>query len=108
MARKTQIVLTDDLDGSAATTTVEFSLDGVSYEIDLNDDHATKIRESLAPWLEHGRRTGGRARRRTSAARGNEVKKIREWAQANGHEVANRGRISAEIRAAYEAAGAKG
>lgn len=108
MARRTQIILTDDLDGSKATTTMEVSLDGVSYEIDLNDDHAAQIRESLAPWIEHGRRTGSRARRRTSAARGDEVKKIREWAQANGHDVANRGRISAEIRAAYEAAGAKG
>lgn len=37
MARKTRIVLTDDLDSSEATSTVDFALDGVTYEIDLNE-----------------------------------------------------------------------
>lgn len=44
MARKMQVVLTDDIDGSEASGTVTFSLDRVDYEIDLNDDNAQQLR----------------------------------------------------------------
>ncbi|ASK67257.1 hypothetical protein CFK39_15535 (plasmid) [Brachybacterium avium] len=104
MARKARIVLTDDLDGSAATSTVDFALDGVTYEIDLNDENAQKLRDEFAAWVGHARRVGGRARRGTSRGRSDETKRIREWAQANGYEIADRGRVSAEIREAYAAA----
>lgn len=104
MARKTRIVLTDDLDGSAATSTVDFALDGVTYEIDLNDENAQKLRDEFAAWVGHARRVGGRARRGTSRGRSDETKRIREWAQANGYEIGDRGRVSAEIRQAYAAA----
>ena len=50
MARKTKIILVDDVDGSEATQTVGFALDGVSYEIDLNDEHAAALRESIEEW----------------------------------------------------------
>lgn len=103
MARKTQVIMTDDIDGSVATTTVEFSLDGVTYEIDLNDDNAARFRENLSSWIESGRRTGGRARRGTSSGRNPETKRIRDWARAEGYEVSDRGRVSAEIREAYAA-----
>ncbi|MGO2720300.1 MAG: histone-like nucleoid-structuring protein Lsr2 [Brachybacterium tyrofermentans] len=104
MARKTRIVVTDDLDGSAATSTVGFALDGITYEIDLNDGNTQKLRDEFAVWLEHARRVGGRPRRGTSRGRSDETKRIREWAQANGYEIGDRGRISAEIRQAYTAA----
>lgn len=104
MARKTRIVVTDDLDGSAATSTVGFALDGVTYEIDLNDENTQKLRDEFGAWLEHARRVGGRARRGTSRGRSDETKRIREWAQANGYEISDRGRISTEIREAYAAA----
>lgn len=104
MARKTKVTLIDDIDGSEATTTIGFALDGVSYEIDLNEENATELREGLARWIEHGRRTGGRARRGAGAGRSSESKRIREWARENGLEVSDRGRISAEIRQAYAAA----
>ena len=60
MARKTQVILTDDIDGSEATGTVSFALDGVSYEIDLNDDNAQQMREQLSEWTSKARRVGGR------------------------------------------------
>ena len=63
MARKTRIVLTDDLDGTAATSTIGFALDGVTYKIDLNDENAQMLRDEFAAWMEHARRVGGRARR---------------------------------------------
>lgn len=107
MARKTQVTLIDDVDGSAATTTIGFGLDGVSYEIDLGDENATKLREGFAQWIEHGRRTGGRARRGAGAVRSSEAKRIREWARDNGLEVSDRGRVSSEVQEAYAAANAK-
>ncbi|OFS27413.1 MULTISPECIES: histone-like nucleoid-structuring protein Lsr2 [unclassified Brevibacterium] len=74
--------MTDDLDGSAATSTVEFALDDVTYEIDLNDKNAQKLRDEFAAWAEHVRRVEGRARRGASRGRSDETKRIREWAQA--------------------------
>ena len=62
MAQKTQVILVDDVDGSEANQTVTFALDGVTYEIDLNDEHAAALRESLEEWVGKARRTGGRRR----------------------------------------------
>ncbi|MDO4243109.1 MAG: Lsr2 family protein [Actinomyces sp.] len=107
MAQKTQIILVDDIDNSEATQTVTFALDGVTYEIDLNDEHAAALRESVEEWTAKARRISGRrSTRRRGAARASsgETQKIREWARANGHEVSDRGRISAPIREAYYAA----
>ena len=36
MAQKVTVTLVDDLDGGTAEETVEFGIDGVSYEIDLS------------------------------------------------------------------------
>lgn len=110
MAQKVQVILVDDLDGGSADETVTFALDGVSYEIDLTTDNAAKLRDSLSTWIGHSRkvsRSGAKPARRPSArsaAGGSSANTIREWARANGYSVNERGRISAEIRAAYEAA----
>ena len=47
MAQRTQVILVDDIDGSEATQTVTFGIDGVTYEIDLNEEHAAALRESV-------------------------------------------------------------
>jgi hypothetical protein len=107
MAQKVHIVLEDDLDGSEATQTVTFALDGASYEIDLNDKNAGKLRDALATYVGHGRKvTGARRGRRssTSAANGHSAKEIRDWARSNGHKVPERGRIPSTVRDAFEAA----
>lgn len=65
MARTTVITLVDDVDGTPATETVSFSVDGVAYEIDLSEANARKLRDEIAPWLNAGRRTGGRRIRGT-------------------------------------------
>ncbi|ACZ31981.1 hypothetical protein Xcel_2975 [Xylanimonas cellulosilytica DSM 15894] len=110
MVQKTQVVLIDDIDGTEADETVTFALDGVSYEIDLTSAHAAELREALASWIGHGRKSSARAAaaprstgRRTSADRA-QLAKIREWARDNGFKVSDRGRISAEVIAAFEAA----
>lgn len=102
MAQKVQVVLVDDVDGGEATETVSFSIDGVGYEIDLSATHAGELRAALQPWIAAGRRVSGR--KSTSRSRvGSDAAKIREWARANGHEVSERGRVSAELREAYAA-----
>lgn len=105
MARKTHVVLIDDLDGSEAMETVTFGLDGAAYEIDLNDDNANRFREVLSEWVSRSRRTGGRARRGTrGTAAAGDTAKVREWAKNNGYSVSERGRVAQEIRDAYYAA----
>jgi hypothetical protein len=108
MAQKIQVVLEDDLDGGSADETVVFGLDGTNYEIDLNKKNAAKLRDALAPWVAAGRRTGGSRgggrRGRSRSARASQAGDVRTWARANGYEVSERGRISAEIQAAYTAA----
>ncbi|WP_422117813.1 histone-like nucleoid-structuring protein Lsr2 [Brachybacterium sp. UNK5269] len=105
MARKTKIILTDDVDGSEATGTVSFALDGVAYEIDLNDDNAQQLRDQLGEWASKARRVGGRRTTGTrSAGSSNDAAKIRTWARENGYEVSERGRVPQEIREAYNAA----
>lgn len=110
MAQKVNIVLVDDIDGSDATQTVAFGLDGSSYEIDLNDDHAAELREALATYVGHGRKVSSGRRSRTAAGRaGNgagthSAREIRDWARSNGYDVPARGRIPADVRTAFEAA----
>jgi hypothetical protein len=41
---------------------VAFTLDGVTYEIDLSTKNANKLRAVFEPWIEAGRRVGGRRR----------------------------------------------
>src|SRR3981081_3199509 len=63
MAKKVHVTLVDDFDGEgAADETVEFGLDGVSYEIDLSTKNAAKLRHDLKQWVDAGRRVGGRRR----------------------------------------------
>ncbi|MDD7969310.1 histone-like nucleoid-structuring protein Lsr2 [Actinomycetospora lemnae] len=125
MAQRTVVTLLDDLDQSPANETVEFGLDGVSYEIDLSQDHARALREGLGEFVEHARRTGGR--RRTSAAGRSgprfesrrhqhdgaggrtgvdreQNQAIRQWARTQGMTVNERGRIPREITEAYHRA----
>ena len=83
---------------------VEFALDGVSYEIDLSDANAAQLRDSLSTWVGHARRVGGRKQQaRTTSAR-NDLNEIREWGRANGYKVSDRGRVSADVLKAFDAA----
>jgi hypothetical protein len=117
MARKVQVILSDDLDENlSADETVSFSLDGTSYEIDLADKNAKEMRDVFSRYVSaarkvgrgsrtsgggggggRGRSTGGRMDREQAGA-------IRDWARKNGHSVSDRGRIPASVVDAYEAA----
>ena len=60
MAQKVDVRFVDDLDGSEASGTVSFALDGRAYEIDLSEENAAKLRDSLATFVAAARRTGSR------------------------------------------------
>ena len=111
----TTVALLDDLDGSKAAETVGFGVDGISYEIDLNTRNAMALRKALAEFTEaarpvrpprvaspvpRGRRSGGTTQTRTPH---DVTAAIRAWAMEQGIEVSNRGRISADVLAQYEA-----
>lgn len=119
MVQKVHVKLIDDLDGSDADETVSFGLDGATYEIDLTAANAARLREELASWLSAGRRTSARAAARSSArstagrvgkipsylpGRREQLEVIRAWGRSNGYAVSDRGRISAEVQRAYDAA----
>jgi hypothetical protein len=110
MSRRTIVQLEDDLSGGEAAESVSFSLDGRSFEIDLNEKNAASLRESLAPYIAAGRSSrGGKVaatRRPSGGYAGSELDPavVRSWAQENGYEVSTRGRVSRELREAYLAA----
>jgi hypothetical protein len=111
MAQRVQVLLVCDLHGdeTPATQTVEFALDGSSYEIDTCDQHAGELRDRFAAYVGAARRAGGRSgaapagrgrrRRRTSGS--GEAARIREWARGQGLAVPERGRIPAELAEKY-------
>ena len=105
MAQKVNIILVDDLDGSEADETVSFALDGTSYEIDLNEKNAAKLRDALSGYIGHARKVSSTRKRRSSAASsGPSARELRDWARSNGYEVSDRGRVPAEVREAFAAA----
>src|SRR3954454_23757169 len=66
MAQRVTQTLVSDLSGSEVdVSNIEFGLDGVEYEIDLDSDEEQKLRDALAEYIGHARRTG-RATRSTT------------------------------------------
>lgn len=108
MAKLVQVIHTDDIDGSEAAETISFALDGIGYSIDLSADNAKKLRNAFSPYIAAGERDRNSATRRTGATRrkssGTAATDIRAWAAAQGMQVSARGRVSAEVREAYERA----
>lgn len=109
MAQIREIRLVDDLDGKAAVETVEFGIDGKTYEIDLSESNAGKLRDALAGYVAAARRAGGRRRAAAGSAPANrrqsvdreQNQAIRDWARKRGMKVSDRGRIPAEVLEAY-------
>jgi nucleoid-associated protein Lsr2 len=113
MATQTKVELIDDLTGGKADETVMFAIDGREYEIDLSLDNAGELRDNMARYLAKARkltavptsraRSNGNGGNRASVDR-EQLRAIREWARQHGHNVSDRGRISAEIKQAFDAA----
>jgi hypothetical protein len=110
MAKQTTVTITDDLDGSANAKEVSFSLDGRTWVIDLSAKNRAALERALKPYIakatEQGRaKSRGKTARSSSRSRSRrDVAAVREWAKNNGHQVSDRGRVSAEVQRAYDAA----
>ena len=116
MARKVQVILSDDLDDSiSADETVTFALDGTTYEIDLSEKNASEMRDAFGRYVSAARKVSSRGTRASGAGRSRatggggrmdreQAGAIRDWARKNGHEVSDRGRIPGTVVEAYEAA----
>lgn len=114
MAQRTVVQLTDDLDGKPIPEgkgeTIRFGLDRTDYEIDLTDKNAKALRDTLAKYVSAARRTGAGPRaghgatRAAPDGRGYDPKVVRAWAESQGIQVSQRGRVSADLVAKYKAA----
>ena len=116
MAQRTQVIMTCDVhDGEAeAATTVTFAVEGQSYEFELCEAHLAEFREAMEGWSVHSRPVSRRAApasgRSSRGSRGGGADggpspaEVREWARSQGLAVNSRGRVPAELHAAYEAA----
>ncbi|UIX32796.1 histone-like nucleoid-structuring protein Lsr2 [Streptomyces sp. GQFP] len=104
MAQRVVVTLSDDIDGSEAAETIAFGLDGKSYEIDLNQTNAKKLRKALEPYVEAGRKRSrsGKAYKQTEVAP--DPAAVRAWALANKFDVPARGRIPKKVYEAFTAA----
>jgi nucleoid-associated protein Lsr2 len=113
MAKTVITQVTDDLDGSSGAETISFGYRGTTYEIDLGRKNASAFDKMMKPYLDaarkatvvrRGRRASSNGRRGSRSRSANELTTIREWARAQGYQVSDRGRISANIMDAYNTA----
>ncbi|SDX46330.1 Lsr2 protein [Modestobacter sp. DSM 44400] len=110
MAKTTTVVLVDDLNGDPADTTIRFGLDSREYELDLTDKNAQELRGLFDRYISAARKVSG-ARRRSTAGPAKpaftavDPAAARAWAKGKGIDVSSRGRVKADVLAAYRAAG---
>jgi hypothetical protein len=118
MARKVEVKLLDDTDGSTADETLTFWLDGTNYEIDLSAKNAERLRAELEKFMHVARRVGRggitpsrRGRGTTSApAKADRAQNqaIRDWARRKGIQLSERGRIPRSVIEQYESEAGRG
>ena len=119
MATVTRFEFTDDLDGKALDVEdlniVAWSWLGVDHEIETSTTNLDRIENGRVPLsavLAKWRRVGGRKRApahtltapkgsATGSEGSEDTKAIRAWAQDNGYKLSSRGRIPADIAAAF-------
>jgi len=107
MAENVVVSTLDDIDGSEAAERVRFALDGVSYQIDLSEENARKLRKVLTKYTRKARRVQGPGRKGSgngaaSRPQGREVnQQMREWARQQGWDVSDRGRLPSSVIEAY-------
>ena len=101
---RVDVQLEDDLTGGPADETIQFSLDGRSYEIDLNSRHAAEFRHRLGPFTEHARPARPQRSRvaRRSAASRERSRQIRLWAEQRGFALSPHGRLPGNVIQQYE------
>ena len=112
VVHQTFVTMISDLSGKVidpdtAGGTVSFSVGGQDLEIDLTETEIDTFNEAIGLYVANARRPRPRRGSRRGRAAGidrEDLPEIRRWATDNGYEVADRGRIKAEIIDAYHAA----
>ncbi|CAL9459999.1 Nucleoid-associated protein Lsr2 [Streptomyces sp. enrichment culture] len=104
MAQRVVVTLSDDIDGGEASETVAFGLDGKTYEIDLSEENAEKLRTALAPYVTAGRKRAKSGRTFTHTSVAPDPRAVRAWAESNGFDVPARGRIPRKVYDAFNEA----
>src|SRR5215469_11263268 len=101
---RVDVQLEDDLTGGPADETIQFTLDGRSYEIDLNSRHAAEFRHRLGPFTENARPVRPQRARVTvrSAASRERSRQIRLWAEQSGFVLSPHGRLPGDVIQQYE------
>jgi hypothetical protein len=100
--QRVEVQLEDDLTGGPADETVAFGVGGRYYELDLSARHAADFRHQLAPFVEHARlATGHRSRATRTAANRERSREIRAWAEQQGLEISERGRLPGNVVEEY-------
>lgn len=100
--------LVDDIDKTSPAETYHFSVSGKDYAIDLNEEHSEELRSLQAQYEEKMKhfirvaRPMGRSGVRKPNKPSYDAATVRIWANENGYEVSDRGRIPTEIIEAFE------
>lgn len=110
MARALIESIADDLDGTPITSddegrSLRFTLDRVTYEIDLTHDHIDELATALQPFIAVARKRRVASSRQPRSHRDKEqLDAIRRWAREAGYEVSDHGRIPQVVEDAYSKA----
>ncbi len=106
--KKTLVTYIDDVSGKPASKveTITFAVEGQLFEIDLNPLNAANFRRSVAKYVKNARKVSGSPRKALDGRKVTHPKDyvhaVRTWAQEQGYEVANRGRVPLSLYKAYE------
>lgn len=112
MATKTIVERVCDLTGAPADETLDFGLQGKAYTIDLTQHHADALKEILADYIKVAQPAGKLAttsnghkpRAAKPGSNREHTQAVRDWARTQGMAVSDRGRISAQVQEAFDAA----
>lgn len=126
MAQQVIITLTDDMDGTEGDDIepVHFALGNHAFKADLSAKNRLRLREALAPFIEHAQPADARYRRAITPVNGSSTRgrithvraprdrasrdraaRIRTWAKDQpGIQVGEKGRIPHDVEVAYDAA----
>lgn len=98
MARIERVILTDDIDGTEAVSTLQFGVNGHDYEIDLSAENLEKFHSAIEEFVS----AASQSKRKSKLAVGGDTDRIRKWAAEVGMEVNPRGRLKKEVVEAYQ------
>ncbi|HEY3410877.1 MAG TPA: Lsr2 family protein [Propionicimonas sp.] len=108
MARTYVAVIKDDLTGEVVDSkdaeSIEFSVNGKSYTIDLGKKNAAEFHESFDKYIAVAAKVGGVKSSKPSPGSKEDLAAIRAWGKENGFKVSERGRVSSELKDAYSQA----